>query len=111
MVKAVDFDSKPEKTELPYSVVQDLQTHMKNDPIFYRKSYYPTMCDCQNKIKNGNPIGPIDLEKMIETGVKHYCSKYDIPKRPEELLSKEEKMSLAELIFGEEEELLRNGEY
>lgn len=111
MVKAVDLDNKPEKTDLPFSVVQDLHTHMKNDPVFYRKSYYPTMCDCQSKIKAGQPIGPGDLNNMIETGVKHYCSKYDLPKRPDDLLSKEEKMSLAELIFGEEEELLRNGEY
>jgi hypothetical protein len=54
MVKINEFhDSEQDDNKLNFSIVHDLHTHMKNDPMFYRKQYYPTMCGCQDKLQKG----------------------------------------------------------
>ena len=112
MVKINEFhDGEQDDNKLNFSIVHDLHTHMKNDPMFYRKQYYPTMCGCQDKLQKGESIGPEDLMDMINKGVKHYCNKYDLPKRPDDLLAQEEVLSLAEKIYGEEMESMRKGDY
>jgi|TARA_R110001592_G_scaffold259468_5_gene523472 hypothetical protein len=105
-----DIDPTKEN-DLGFDVIGDMQVFMKNDPMFYRKQYYPTMAKLQDKLKGGRSPVPDDLSGMIDTGCKHYCNKFDIPKDPSKLLTKEEYNSLAEIICSEEMEALRDGEY
>ena len=47
-----------DKEELPFDVVDDTLVFMRNDPIFYRKYYYPSVCelaDCQRAGKDADP--------------------------------------------------------
>jgi hypothetical protein len=112
MVKLVEFTADQTQTDLGFSVVEDLCQHMKNDPMFYRKQYYPMMAYIQDKLKKGEVVDQREtLAPMIEKGCKHYCSKYDIPKSPEELLTKEDYTAIVEKLYGEEMELIRDGEY
>ena len=98
--------------DLGFNVIEDLCQHMRNDPIFYRKMYYPTMATMQDKLKKGEPIDQRQhMEPMVDKACQHYCSKYDIPKRPEELLSDEDKTAIIEKIYGDEMEMIRDGEY
>jgi len=48
---------------------------------------------------------------MVNNAKDHYCAKYNLPKRPEDLIQKEEIDSLIEKIYGEEMELIRKGDY
>ena len=105
-----DVDPTKEN-ELGFDVIGDLQVFMKNDPMFYRKQYYPTMAKLQDKLKGGKSPVPQDLSPMIDRCCEQYCNKFNISKDPTKLLTKEEYKSLAEVICSEEMEALRNGEY
>ena len=105
-----DIDPTKEN-DLGFDIIGDMQVFMKNDPMFYRKQYYPTMAGLQDKLKGGRSPVPQDLSPMIDKGCQQYCNKFDIPRDPTKLLTKEEYNSLAEVICSEEMEALRNGEY
>ncbi len=108
----IDEHNDESKPNLGFDVVSDLHVHMKNDPMFYRKQYYPTIANMQDRLKQGNPI---DTKKamlpMVNKGINHYCAKYSIPKRPEDLMQSEEIDALIEKIYGEEMELIEKGDY
>ncbi len=108
----IDKQDPAEKPELGFNVVEDLHIHMKNDPMFYRKQYYPTIAGMQDNLKSGNPIDTkLAMLPMVKQGINHYCAKYNIPRKPEDLLQQEEIDSLVEKIYGEEMELIRQGDY
>ena len=108
----INDETNDEHPNLGWDVVGDLHVHMKNDPMFYRKEYYPTIASMQDSLKQGNPI---DTKKaivpMINKGMEHYCAKYDIPRRRGELLQSEDIDALVEKIYGEEMELIQKGDY
>jgi len=39
----IEHNHGDKKNELGFNVAHDLHIHMKNDPMFYRKQYYPTI--------------------------------------------------------------------
>ena len=108
----INDENDESKPNLGFDVVGDLHVHMKNDPMFYRKQYYPTIASMQDSLKQGNPI---DTKKailpMVQKGISHYCGKYNIPRRPEDLLQAEDIDALVEKIYGEEMELNEKGDY
>ena len=72
-MKLVEFDEHTyEDPGLGFNVVDDLCQHMRNDPIFYRKQYYPTMAHMQDKLKKGEPIDTMEcMGPMIDKAPKH----------------------------------------
>lgn len=95
---------------MPFDVVDDVQQYMKNDPMFYRKVYYPTMCKMQDELKSQNNakdlIGP-----MVELATKGYVECYKINKLPEDLLTTEDYDDIINRIYEDEIEALRKGDY
>jgi len=78
-----------------FDVVEDLLAYMRNDPIFYRKSFFPVIDDCKTK-------GIVDtsmIEKVIKKGLHSYCKKYNILHDKNELMSNEDVKSLAQKII------------
>lgn len=109
MVKIVEFASQPKDT-LPYDVVDDVQQYMKNDPMFYRKIYYPAMVRMQDAMKNNKE--PKDLiAPMVGLATKGYVEAYKINKNPEDLLTTEDYDDIINRIYEDEIEALRKGEY
>lgn len=107
-----EFSDDENTTDLGFNVIEDLCQHMKNDPMFYRKMYYPTIAGIQDKLKKGETIDQREMMMpMIDKGCQHYCSKYDIPTSPEDLLTDEDKTAMVEKLYGEEMELIRDGDY
>ena len=105
-------DSDQKKKALGFNIAHDLHIHMKNDPMFYRKQYYPTLAKLQDTLKRGEPIDvKKELLPMVNTAKDHYCAKYNLPRRPEDLMQDEEVDALIEKIYGEEMELIRKGDY
>lgn len=101
------FDDK-----MPFDVVDDVAIFMRNDPMFYRKSFFPAvlkMQDCNRRKKPYN--AKTELGPVIEQAKKLYCSKFKIDKRPEELLDANEMESLINKIYSEEMTQIRNGAY
>ena len=51
-----------------YDVPTDLIVFMRDDPMFYRKEYYPTMCGCQNCYNNGDKDKSMKLLMPMKIG-------------------------------------------
>jgi len=97
--------------ELPFDVIEDVLSYMRNDSNFYRKNTYPAMCDVQEKVQNGGKFSKKSLFPMIEKACESYCAEYNIPKRHEELMSDADKMECASRLLNAEKEAFRNKEY
>ena len=50
MVKINEFSHKD---QYGYDIVEDAAIYMRNDPMFYRKHYFPTMTQCQDAHRDG----------------------------------------------------------
>lgn len=111
-MKIVEFFDKAIDDSLPFDVVDDITIFMRNDPLFYRKEFYPTILklkDLHNKNKTVNPhkmFGPV-----IDRACESYCREFKINRRPEELMSLEERKALVTKLFSEEMTNIRKGEY
>jgi hypothetical protein len=97
--------------ELPYNVVEDLAIFMRHDPQFYRRQLYPEMLNVREATKNGGKYNKRNMMSVIEKAINEYIKKYEILKRPEELLSDGEKMECISKILKDEMEMLRKGDY
>ena len=95
---------------LPYDVVDDVKSYILNDKDFYRRSYYPAMCKMQAQMKSGK-ISPLTLAPVIDKACAGYCSKFNIPKEPKDLLDKSEKVELIQRLIADERENLEKGEF
>ena len=95
-MKVEDF-SQPINDDLPYDVPSDVHFHMLNDDGFYRKYYLPVMDKIRSERNNEVIQGLIN--PMIDKCVNHYIIKYDIAKQPNELMTKDEKSSLANKVL------------
>lgn len=101
MVKIVEFHEMDVPDEIlpkpDYDVPADLLIFMRNDPMFYRKSFFPAIEQYKKNKKNTSP-----LEAMIKNGLGQYCTKFNIPNPPEELLGAGEIQSLISEIIADE---------
>ena len=105
----IDEFTQQQDDSLPFDVVDDIQQYMKNDPAFYRRVYYPTMCKMQECGESGNPkdlVAPMAL-----LAARNYVKKYKINKDAEELLNAEEMDDLINRVYEEEMEACNRGEY
>jgi hypothetical protein len=97
--------------KLPYDVVEDLIVYMKNDPDFYRKHLYPVMVDVQETVKHGNKYNKKNLLPVVERAIESYLAKFEIKKRPGDLLMPEEKMDCINKLLKDEVDNFRKGFY
>lgn len=109
MVMIREFYNKKIDTSLPFDVVDDVAIFMRNDPIFYRKNFFPAVERMKSKGSKFDPVN--ELSPIIDRASHDYCKKFKIPKRPEELLNAEEKKALIDKIYSEEMTQIRNGAY
>jgi len=98
--------------QLGYDVVEDAKIFMRNDPMFYRKHYFPAMTQCQDAHRTGKKVNMANIIKpMIEKGCNAYVKQYNIGKHPEEVFRPEERQSLYDMIYTEEMPRIEAGEY
>ena len=101
-----------EQEELPFDEVEDTLVFMRNDPIFYRKHYFPAvseLADCQRSKKDTDPKKY--LTAMIEMGCDNYVKKYNVGRNSEEVFTAEDRSNLLQRINDEETENIRKGDY
>ena len=95
-----------------YDVVDDLHVYMRNDPMFYRQSYFPAMCEMGSYVGKKQKVKVKELlSPLIDKGVNDYCSKYQLAKYPQEIFTLEDRVRLIQKIVDEEMPNIRNGEY
>lgn len=98
--------------DLPFNVVEDMAIFMRNDPKFYRKSFFPAvmrMKDCHTSGKKFNAVK--EFGPMIEKAAVDYCRKFKIERHPNDLMDEQEKQDLMRKLYSEEMTQIRNGEY
>lgn len=97
--------------KLPYDVIEDLMVYMKNDPKFYRHHLYPKMIDVQETVKTGKRFNKKDLIPMLDSAIASYVSKFDIKKRPQDLLTDQEKLECISRLLKDEVDNFKKGMY
>lgn len=108
----IDEFAQPIDDNLPFDVVDDVAVFMRNDPMFYRKVYYPTIMKINDLTNAGKPCdGKKMISKIVNPACNSYCSRYKIPKKGSELLSSDERNSLIEKVYSEEMKEIKNGSY
>jgi len=111
MVKLVEF-SPPIDDSLPFNVVDDVAIFMRNDPMFYRKQLFPAIMKMKDFTENQKSI---DAHKMfgplVDKAAIVYCKKFNIPKRPEEIFTDEDKKNLVQKLYSEELNSIKKGVY
>ena len=112
MVKIVEFFDKPLDTSLPFNVIDDVAIFMRNDPMFYRKSFFPAVMKMKGLHDKGKTINPSKcLGECVSAAMESYCRKFKINKRPDQLMSDEEKDELINKLFSEEMKMIKDGAY
>ena len=87
-----------------YDVPSDLLIFMRNDPMFYRKNFFPAIDKYKQDTKDTSP-----LENMIKLGLGQYCNKFQIENPPEELMGDGDIQELVRTIIADEMEELDEG--
>jgi len=93
-----DMDIPQEIMPTPdYDVGQDLLVFMRNDPMFYRKHFFPTIDNVKSDPKNTKP-----LKGMIKKGMQSYCDRYEIKNPIEDLMKNMDVEEIISAIMNDE---------
>ena len=76
---------------------------------FHNPSSY--LINVQEAVKGGGKYNKKNMLSIVERAINLYINEYDIPKRPEELLTDGEKMECVSTLLKNEVESLRKGDY
>lgn len=102
----------PIDSKLPFDVVDDVVVFMRNDPQFYRKSFFPAVAKVADLHRAGKPLDKNKcLGDMVERALEGYCNKFKIAKLPDEIFTNEDREAIINKIFSEEMEEIKKGEY
>lgn len=112
MVKLVEMGFNPDGNNgMDFDVCDDIVVYMRNDPEFYRKHYYPTLAKMCDAYRKDNKIQKESLKTLVSTAIPMYMKKFKIDRKPSDVFTNEDCQNIAEMIFDEEAEEIRNGEY
>ena len=101
----------PQDTGLKFDVVDDAVVFMRNDPVFYRKKYFPAMASMADRVRNGKDIDRSVIGSVVDSGINSYCKKYNLAKGPSEIFTADDRNSIIEKICSEELVEIDKGAY
>jgi hypothetical protein len=110
-MKLFEVDSELAK-KIPWDLVEDTLVYMRNEPMFYRREYYPTMTKVADSHRDG---AKFDVQEMImpliDKGINAYCKKYQLASMSDDVFSESHRKQLFDKIYKEEMEQIKKGEY
>jgi hypothetical protein len=110
-MKITDLANQSDTT-LPYNVVEDVIVFMKNDPMFYRKHYFPAISTLADLHRAGKKVDANkNLMPMIKQGCDSYVKKYNIGNSVDEIFNNDDRLELLNRIYSEEIDEIEKGEY
>ena len=110
-MKITDF-AQPVEKSLPFDVVEDAIVFMRNDPMFYRKQYYPSVTKLADMTRAGKPCDKMKMfSSMVEDGLNAYCRKFKLADQADEIFNNDDRSVIIDKIFSEEMSLIKRGEY
>jgi len=97
---------------LDFDLVEDALVFMRNDPMFYRKEYFPTISIMADKQRSGESYDPDTLLKpMVTNGINSYCKKYKLANMPDDIFNEDNRQKLLNKIREEEIKQINKGDY
>jgi hypothetical protein len=100
MVKLNEFHDMEIPDEIlpkpDFNVGEDLLIFMRNDPMFYRKTFFPAIEDFKTTKKK--PV----LVRLVKKGLGSYCNKFNIPNPQEDLMSDGDIIELVKQIISDD---------
>lgn len=106
-----EFSQQPEN-RFDYDVVDDVCVFMRNDPIFYRKSFFPAISRIADLHREGKSIDKKQcLGQMIENALEAYCKRFDVADIPDQMFNDNDRQNIMDKIYSEEMEQIRKGEF
>jgi len=110
-MKITEF-ANMQNNKLAYDVVEDCMIFMKNDPMFYRKHYFPAISRMAQNHRDGKKVDASSiLMPMIEQGCNSYVKKYNIARAVDDIFNNDDRESLLNAIYTEELKEIEKGEY
>ena len=95
-----------------YDVVDDVTVFMRNDPMFYRKSFFPAVSRMADLHRAGKPIDKHQcLSSVVEQALGAYCKKFNIADVPDDTFNDSDREQIIDKLFAEEMEQIKKGEY
>jgi len=111
-MKINEFSNSEQDQQVPFNVVDDLAIFMRNDPMFYRKHYFPMMAKISDMHDRGESVDPIVLMKpVVDRGINSYCNKFKLGKKTDKLFSEQDKTDAVKKIYSEEMPYVKKGTY
>ena len=111
-MKINEFFTQNSDTQINFDVVDDTIVFMRNDPMFYRKNYFPTMSKMADMHRAGKDIDPEALVgPVVDQAMEGYCKRYKLTRSPSELYTTEDRLNLINRITTEELEEIAQGGY
>jgi len=99
--KGIDFD-----------LVEDAIIFMKNDPMFYRKDYFPTVAKMADYYRENSSYDPTPLlQPMITRGINSYCKKYKLANMPDDIFHEDHRQRLLNKVREDEIKQIEKGDY
>jgi len=106
-----EFSQQPEN-KFNFDVVDDVCVFVRNDPMFYRKSFFPTMSKIADMHREGKEINAHEcMSEMIENALNSYCKKFKVADMPDEVFTQDDRTRIIDKLFSEEMEQIKKGEY
>ena len=107
-----ELEVSTDEEQLPFDVVEDLFVFMKNDPMFYRRVYFPTISKVADLIKNNKKVSFTKaFAPVIDKAIEAYRNKFEMSKSVSKQFSPDSKESLINRIKEEELPSIRKGDY
>ena len=89
----------------------DLVFYMRKDPAFFRKAYYPAMCELDDKIDSGKKTSSNDLLELVKLGAYNYVKKFGLQETLGDVFDQDDLEEIAEFIYSEESKKCKDGDY
>jgi hypothetical protein len=111
-MKINEFSKIEKDDRLSFNPEDDLTVFMRNDPMFYRKHYFPAMAKIADMQERGESIDPVVLMgPVIKQGIDTYCKKFNIKQRPDEIFPPSGRSDIIKKIYSEELPQIKKGDY
>jgi hypothetical protein len=101
-----------DNNELNFDLVDDTIVFMRNDPMFYRKHYFPAISKMADMYRAGNKFDSESIiMPVIEKACDAYVQKFNLGKLSDELFTQDDRVALLNRIYTEEMKEINKGEY
>jgi len=108
-MKLTEFTNFNLENDLNFDIAEDLYIFMKNDPLFYRKQYFPVVDVIADKYKENNEIDyKTKIKPVIENGLGIYIKKFNLDERLKDIFSEQDVDKVIDKIFADDIECRSN---